>query len=145
MPGDTKIKRTANGWIDVDVPTNYFGARRLARDARRIRLTSNRPAFKLSPPKPQDSLTGLQDRLLTRLTQRQGVARDEALAVIKNNGYNKAASYGHMREAGANHSEATIVVDLELPDVSLAYGIARSSGEDHSAALRKALLSDYDD
>lgn len=92
-----------------------------------------------------DLFTGLEQRLFDRLTQRQGVSQTEATSVIKSNGYNKAASYGHMRAAGAGHFEALFVINLDNPDVSLAYGIARANGDDHTTALREALVGDNDD
>lgn len=160
MPGDTKIKKTTNGWIDVDRPTIYHSVRREARDARRKRVQYYAfrgvvPPIVAVPPAPTApvfsgsvvppinvGLTSLQQRLYDRLTQRQGVTAADAYDVIKNNGYNKAASYGHMREAGANHSEAEIVIDIGVPAVSVAYGLARASGKDHTAALKEALLDD---
>lgn len=157
MPGDTKVKKTQNGWIDVDEPNKTFGARRQARDFRRYRLTGTTPTKTVkSTPTPatpvtpdpvaklQAGLSKLQARLLTRMTLRQGVFQSEALEVILDNGYNAAASYGHMRVAGATHDEALIVIGVGLPDVSLAYGIARARGKDHTAALREALNDDDD-
>lgn len=135
MPGDTKITRTADGWIDVDNPTAFHKVRRLARDARRASRGCVRPTDQVTGP----TLTSLQTRLLNRMTQLQGVDADDALDVITSNGYNKAASYGHMRAAGANHSEALYVIGLNAPDVSLAYGLARFAGEDHTEALKEAL------
>lgn len=160
MPGDTKIKQNASGqWIDVDNPTVTHSARRLARQARRNRLGTGLPSQVTSVPrvdtsvaKPKDGLTitpapgapgslltGLQARLLDRLTNQQGVDLTDALQVITSNGYNKAASYGHMRAAGASHNEAVIVIDLDMPDVSRCYGIARANGENHADAIKGAL------
>jgi hypothetical protein len=161
MPGDTKIKKVQNGWIDIDEPAKTYGARRLARDARRFRLqgryaalaalskTANNlampaPGSKTPTPVPAPSLTGLQQKLFDRMTKQQGVTAVEALDMIKNNGYNKAASYGHIRAAGATHSEAFLVVNIGLPAVSLSYGTSRANGEDHTSALRKALSYDDD-
>lgn len=153
MPGDTKIKRshTGQGWIDVDDPVRMYGSRRLARDARRVRLGNSLPTKATSVPRPttvvvqniaaspNDGLSGLQHRLFTRLTFQQGVTNTDALMVIDNYGYNQAASYGHMRAAGANHSEALSVILLESPDLSVAYGRARAAGYNHTGALAKAI------
>lgn len=163
MP-DTKIKREPQGWIDVDKPNTFYRVRREARAARRadrIAASHNMTARKwISTTTPlkvvgltakktkavtiidsgdSDKLTSLQERLLERLTKTQGVAEDDALEIIKNNGYNKAASYGHMRAAGATHSEAKIVIALSEPTVSLAYGKNRAQGYTHTDALREAL------
>lgn len=153
MPGDTKIKRTAQGWIDTDVPSTYHRCRRLARDARRAsRATVSTavtgvvvpkvvvPTYTVTTP-TGSSLTGLQQRLYDRLTQQQGVSAADAFDVITSHGYNAAASYGHMREAGANHSEAKIVIDLGSPAVSLAYGQRRATGYNHAWALQRALAA----
>jgi len=155
MPGDTKIKRVfhqgATGWVDVDAPATIYPARRVARDARRNRLNGR---LSFSPPSAQrmptftattvqpaspTPLSGLQNRLLDRLTTFQGVTTDEAMDVITAHGYNASASYGHMRFAGATHHEALIVIGLDSPDVSLAYGMARARGVDHADSLREAL------
>lgn len=144
MPGDTKIKKTYWGWIDVDDPTPIYNTRRLARDARRLRLnpqswttTVSHQTTVYDPP-----LSGLDARLYDRLTNKQGVSRDDALSVIRSNGYNAAASYGHMRAAGATHEEALSVIALANPAVSLGYGQARGRGDDHADALRWALFLD---
>lgn len=85
-------------------------------------------------------LSSLQQRLVDRLTTQQGVSLAEALVVVSNNGYNKAASYGHMREAGATHAEAEIVIGLDSPVVSVAYGLKRAAGYSHTYALQRALM-----
>lgn len=150
MPGDTKIKRTPQGWIDIDNPTIFHRARRLARDARRLNKMSQRPVFtskvadRLITP-DRAPFSGLQQRLYDRLTQRQCVSQNDAYAVVVSHGYNAAASYGHMREAGANHSEALAVIDLGSPDVSLSYGQARAAGYNHTYALQRALRQAVDD
>lgn len=160
MP-DTKITKTVNGWIDLDDPNIFHPIRRLARDARRAKriamggvrrvaairprqYTKNVTVVGLKDPQTnlpagQIILSGLQRKLHDRLTNLQGVSQDDAMNVILGNGYNKAASYGHMREAGATHAEAEIVIGLDSPDVSVAYGRARAYGENHTTALAKAL------
>lgn len=167
MP-DTKVAKTANGWIDKDDPNTYYRVRRLARDARRAkRINQGQPKgvtvkaqtaqqIGLVPkvtkfsvfgmknsvtgvPQGSQQLTSLQDKLYTRLTTSQGVDPTDALSIITSNGYNKAASYGHMRAAGATHAEAEIVINLDNPDISLAYGKAREAGESHTNALSSAL------
>lgn len=157
MP-DTKISKTANGWIDKDDPTTFYRVRRLARDARRAKRVNQTPQPKVvqapkvtkfsvfstknsvtGVPTGSAQLTGLQDKLYTRLTKSQGVDPADALSIITSNGYNKAASYGHMRAAGATHAEAEIVINLDNPDISLAYGKARGVGESHTNALSSAL------
>lgn len=162
MP-DTKIKKTQQGWIDTDRPNQFHRVRRLARDARRIAL-AKQPMKGIAPqnapflpnnmntnvvqvgyqPGPGQGtavaqFVGLQKKLWDRLTMHQGVSPDDALEIITNNSYNKAASYGHMRAAGANHHEAKIVISLNSPDTSLAYGIARAQGMNHVDSLSKAL------
>lgn len=132
------------GWIDTDVPNVFYASRRLARDARRNRLGNGHIAvvgYSSSNNLPAGGavLNQLQTKLYDRLTQRQGVDVADAVDVITNNGYNKAASYGHMREAGATHSEANIVISLDSPYVSLTYGRLRSRGYDHTPALQRAL------
>jgi len=160
MP-DTKIKKTIDGWCDVDSP-NFYPLRRLARDARRASLlaqgkklptkkqvntmmTTNVTTLGYTPGLGQApatiQLSALQQKLYDRLTAQQGVTPDDALQIITSNGYNKAASYGHMRAAGANHAEARIVIDLSDPDVSLVYGKQRGYGLDHTEALTEALKS----
>ncbi len=155
MP-DTKIIHTPQGWIDDDVKNVFFHCRRLARDARRTRLAGG--AVRVVPPAPRQAatttttnvtvvgtqnstitLTSLQQRLYDRLTGRQGVSDADASEIIINNGYNAAASYGHMRYAGALHAEAKIVIGLGSPEISMAYGIARAAGFDHTDALAQAL------
>lgn len=90
-------------------------------------------------------MSGLQQRLLDRLTARQNVTSDDAVEVISNNGYNAAASYGHMREAGANHAEAKIVISLGSQDTSVNYGKGRAAGKSHVDALSEALKSGSSD
>lgn len=158
MPGDTKIKQTPQGWIDIDNPTTFHPSRRLARLARRG-TTATAPTTTSAPTrsakiKPIDTqslssdgitlLSSLQMRLVDRLVNQQGVDLSDAMDVVTSNGYNKAASYGHMRSAGATHHEAQIVIDLDSPDVSVAYGRARANGYNHTGALQKA-LRDVDD
>lgn len=150
MPGDTKIKRAPNaqsGWIDIDDPSVIFPTRRLARDSRRIRLNPQSWTTAVShqttvydPP-----LTSLQARLYDRLTHRQGVDRSDALSVVTSFGYNAAASYGHMRAAGASHAEALTVISIGSPTLSLAYGTNRAMGDNHHVALRDALVEVRDD
>lgn len=134
--------------MDVDDPSKTYPVRRLARDARRskvkIQTTSTTITYVgTQAPKQDDSgpqqLTSLQQKLFDRMTNRQGVSDVDATDIILNNGYNKAASYGHMREAGANHAEAKIVIGLDSPPVSLAYGQNRAAGLSHAGALSKAL------
>jgi hypothetical protein len=145
MPGDTKIKRTANGWIDIDDPATAWRTRRLARDARRGTPTFSSASMTsvihatVTPP----ALTSLEYRLLDRLTTEQGVTHPDALYVISSYGYNASASYGHMRAAGATHDEALNVISLGQPDVSLAYGKGLASGLSHLAAIQKALLEKF--
>lgn len=150
MPGDTKIKQCPSGWFDVDHPTVFHPTRWQARDARRGVI---RPIIQTAPKTYVATVTqtvtrpttvpsmlhGLQQRLYDRLTTQQGVTPADAYDVITSNGYNAAASYGHMREAGANHSEATFVISIGAPDLSVAYGLARASGYNHTGALQKAL------
>lgn len=157
MPGDTKIKQNSFGqWFDVDNPSVTHKTRREARAARRGSLPSqiasvprqitstaasatNTTLTLTVPPKTPSlaypTLSSLQNRLIDRLTSRQGVSLAEALWVVVNNGYNKAASYGHMREAGATHTEAVSVIDRGDPDLSYAYGLARAGGFDHDEAI----------
>lgn len=154
MPGETKIFKNTNGWYDVDNPGVYHATRALCRDARK----GNLPSKVTSLPRTTSAIScgtfttvqapagpglsafqGLQHRLFVRLTAQQGVTTDEAKDVILNNGYNAAASYGHMREAGANHSEALFVIGIGAPDLSVAYGIARAAGYNHTGALEKAM------
>jgi hypothetical protein len=163
MPGETKIFKNSSGWYDVDNPTVYYSTREQARDVRRGRgktltsrpsaldtvkadLDKTRQALTVTPqPDSADSaLTSLQVRLLGRLTQRQGVDLLDALNVITSYGYNAAASYGHMRESGATHDEAIEVIDLDSPDVSLAYGLSRGAGYNHTYSLQRA-FRDNDD
>lgn len=164
MPGDTKVKRTAQGWVDVDEPSKFYNVRRLARLARRMKrlgqqvggtngvfpirarqpqtVTRQVTAVGYTQPGNAPSMSTLQQRLYNRLTQTQNVDHDDALDMVLNNGYNKAASYGHMRAAGANHSEAKLVVDMNDPDVSLDYGKLRAQRFDHTSALTAALDDD---
>lgn len=155
MPGETKIFKSQSGWYDVDNPNVYHPTREACRQARKGGA-SVAPAIAVVPVLPsqdtnvatvpdtyQAGLTGLQQRLFIRLTSSQGVSQSEALEVIRNNGYNKAASYGHMRAAGANHDEALQVIFVGSPAVSLSYGLSREDGFNHVDALRKA-LDDYD-
>lgn len=152
MPGETKIFKNSSGWYDVDNPSVYYPTRALCRDARRGTSVATLPKRVMSVPssvatsQPQNGslLTGLQLRLLDRLTYQQGVDLADAMSVILVNGYNKAASYGHMRDAGANHSEALAVINLDSPAVSVAYGRARANGLDHTSALKEALDDDDD-
>jgi hypothetical protein len=168
MP-DTKIAKVIDNnkqyWIDVDQPTQFWTVRRLARDARRSNLVQQgkvKPVVKqnYTPKNPHvittnltavGTITGnvhvlsqLQQKLFNRLTTQQNVSVDDAFRVITTYGYNKAASYGHMREAGATDPEADIVVNLNNPAISLCYGIGRASGLNHTLALGKA-LKDNDD
>lgn len=156
MPGDTKISKTVNGWIDNDNPGVFYPVRRLAREARRLArgvtttTTRARRPRPIGQPRPSTvavgpgatttpvTLTSLQQRLYDRLTGPQGVSAAEAQEVILANGYNKAASYGYMRAAGATHDEAKAVIAYESPTVSLAYGIARAQGKDHNDAFNEA-------
>ena len=153
----TKITQTPQGWIDDDDPTVFHPNRRAARVARyralvakgktahlRSKPSTSANTYKIATPLAPNvtgitNLSSLQNRLMDRLTQRQGVALADAMSVITGHGYNAAASYGHMREAGANHNEALIVIDLGSPDVSVAYGRARATGYNHTYALQKAL------
>lgn len=145
MPGDTKIKPAPNaqsGWIDVDNPSFIYGSRRLARDARRARLSGTAPAYNVTLPNSVTSVprqtsgpTGLRARLFDRLTTQQGASESEASYVLANFGYNASASYGHMRAAGATHTEAVLVISLGSPAASLTYGQARAAGVDHNDAF----------
>lgn len=157
MPGETKIFKDSSGWYDVDKPGVYYTTRAFCRDARRGGLPSRALSVPRSPspisvtvqnittsPVDGSPLTSLQQRLLDRLIQSQGVSINDALAVVSTNGYNKAASYGHMREAGANHAEALVVIGLDSPDISVAYGKARAVGEEHTDALMVALRDTSD-
>lgn len=161
MPGETKIKRCPQGWFDVDHPTTFYRTRAEVRDVRRSGASSlpSRVAavprtatvpnvtvinVNVSPGATTDDLTSLEYRLFDRLIYDQGVSETDALSIITNNGYNAAASYGHMRAAGANHFEAEFVIGLGSPDASLAYGQARANGLDHIDALKEA-LRDYGD
>ena len=81
----------------------------------------------------------LQNRLIDRLTGAQGVSYDDARSVVTTFTYNKAASYGHMREAGATHDEALSVIGLDSPSVSVLYGQFRAAGQGHATALNGAL------
>jgi hypothetical protein len=152
MP-DTAVLRTPAGWIDRDQPGQAFKTRREARRARKAKRFYTRPlpvqatsasgpavtssAFQLTTP-AHAGLSRLQQRLYDRLTGGQGVTAADAFDVVTSMGYNKAASYGHMRAAGATHGEAVEVVDLEDPDYSLAYGRFRAAGNGHDRALRLA-------
>lgn len=164
-----QITKTQKGWIDNDDPSTTYPSRRAARDGRRQALiakgkTAHLRSLKAKPttakpdpgtgvstsnvttsPNDGSLLTSLQQRLLDRMTQRQGVNLNEALQVISVNPYNKAASYGHMRAAGANHAEAVIVINLGNPDVSVSYGKARAAGYNHTYALQRALREAQDD
>lgn len=156
MPGDTKVHQTNQGWIDDDNPNTHYSARRLARDARRKArgdtTTTTKQTVKVKThtvvgfkhsttgiPAGNQTLTSLQEKLLKRMTDKQNVQEADAIDIITSNGYNKAASYGHMRAAGATHAEATIVIGLSSPDVSVAYGKARANGLNHILALSEAL------
>lgn len=163
MP-DTAILKSSAGWYDRDNPNTTFRVRREARAARRA--ARGGPVTTPSAPKASmpsqtitygtvtqlnnghttttmtGSLSSLQMRLYDRLTMNQGVSNADALEVITNNGYNKAASYGHMRAAGANHYEALAVIDLDSPSVSKAYGVNRADGMNHTDALAEALKDD---
>ncbi len=149
MPGDTKIQKTTLGWIDVDIPTSYYRARRQARDARRLRVAGYIPTASIVASQRKTGLSSLQQRLYDRLTTQQGVTVSDAYDVVTSYGYNAAASYGHMREAGATHEDALTVIDLGLPSVSVEYGQHRAAGYDHADALGFALdsgvLDDDDD
>lgn len=153
MPGDTKIKPAPgaqSGWVDVDSPTYVYASRRQARDARRARLAGTTAPQTVTaavqpvsqPTQPDTSgYSGLTARLYDRLTTRQGVSDSEARAVLSQYGYNASASYGHMREAGATHFEALLVVALGSPAISVTYGRERAAGSDHTSALTDALLN----
>jgi hypothetical protein len=165
MP-DTAVLKTPSGWIDRDSPNQVFRVRREARDYRRGRVKFNKPSMVASTPMKTSqtvttatmsvnaggsirttasTLSHLQRKLYDRLIYRQGVGHDDAIEILTTNGYNKAASYGHMRAAGARHAEAKIVIDLENPDVSVAYGRKRAAGLNHTDALAEALKDDGDD
>lgn len=153
MPGETRIKQFPQGWADLDHPNVFHATRAVARDARKASragtpvvttqifqtVQTSTPTLDLSP-----TFSGLQNRLLNRMVNQQGVSVDDATSVIETNGYNKAASYGHMREAGADHYEALVVIGMDDPAVSLAYGQARAAGEDHVDALMEAFRSNQD-
>jgi hypothetical protein len=150
MPGETKIFKNHSGWYDVDNPGVYHATREECRQARKGHVPASTAAVRPSlntnavadtnvPDTALTGLTGLQQRLLIRLTSSQGVSQSEALEVIRQNGYNKAASYGHMRAAGAGHFEALQVIYIGSPTVSLSYGKAREDGFNHVDALTKAL------
>lgn len=151
MP-DTKIMRARTGeWIDIDNPAKGYPSRRLARDARRQYLISTgwnppkrKPVIKarapLNPVVNLDlGLTDLQSKLLRRMTLDQGVLRSDAVEILAEFGYNASASYGHMRHAGANHTEAKSVISMLNPDISVTYGKARAQGKNHTDALDIAL------
>ena len=93
--------------------------------------------FIQSVTKPK--LTSLQSKLLNRLHNSQNVNYNDAEFIVTHFGYNAAASYGHMRVAGATHDEAYLVVSLNNPHVSVTYGLLRAQGEDHISALREAI------
>lgn len=157
MP-DTAIVRVNGGWVDRDNANVTWPTRWRARDARRARLTG-KPVVTQQQSKPTQTitfaqlatsasanttattLTSLQFKLFNRLTQSQGVSDADAQHVIENYGYNQAASYGHMRAAGANHFEAVAVIQLQSPEISLEYGKCRAVGSDHTDALACALKS----
>lgn len=145
MP-DTAIIKTNDGWIDRDAPQVFYPVRRLAREARRSshpRTIKNAKPFKSRfTSTPATTIAAPVDGLKKKLHARfetYGIAKADADFVIDSFGYNKAASYGHMRAAGANHSEALNVVALDSPEISLAYGKARARGEGHTAAFAEAL------
>lgn len=160
MSGDTRLKQTPQGWVDLDNPTTTYPSRRLARLGRRrnrsgstpvatptatatattqaLSQTSQALTIQPQPDSPDSALTSLQVRLLDRMTQWQGVDLVDALSVITSNGYNAAASYGHMREAGATHDEAVEVISKGSADISLAYGLARAAGYNHDYSLQRA-------
>lgn len=172
MPGDTTVKRIAPGaWIDIDDPNTTYPARWRARQARRdkkvtlvstpssnlpgnshnttptmsvvsVRAGLGFPALTSAQVGVIPPYTPLQLRLMDRLVQRQGVDWTDAHQIINEYGYNQAASYGHMRAAGATHTEAEYVIKLENPAVSLAYGKARAQNYTHTTALRNALNDD---
>jgi hypothetical protein len=158
MPGETKIFKSTSGWYDVDNPTVFHPTRdicRLARKADRkvlptaigtitMPVYASPPAVTVKTRPATPSLTSLQNRLMDRLTLQQGVGEFDALAVITTFGHNAAASYGHMRAAGATHNEALDVISLGVPDLSLAYGLARFAGLDHADALKEAWDADSD-
>lgn len=147
MPGETKIFKNTSGWYNVEKPGVYHATRDAARAARKATIvgttaTATAPTSTPTPIKhPQTgmTMTGLQQRLFDRLTQRQGVDTLDALFVVTSNGYNAAASYGHMREAGATHAEALAVIWLDSPTVSVSYGRLRAAGNDHTSAYKEAL------
>lgn len=160
MP-DTKIARTSDGWVDLDDTSKAYDVRWKARLARRHAQQGvfiPGPTSSFSPPSLTTStftaagntngtvnvLTPLQQKLYDRLTLTQSVSITDAMDVVINNGYNKAASYGHMRAAGANHSEALTVISLDNPAISLSYGLSRAQGLNHTDALNKALKDDDD-
>lgn len=159
MPGETKIFKNSSGWYDVDNPTVFHPTRERCRDARKAarKVIPASGTFTTTLPKPvtpvvsvqarpaTPSLSSLQNRLMDRLTLNQGVGQFDALAVITTFGHNAAASYGHMRAAGATHNEALSVISLGDPDLSLAYGLAREDGLDHDLSLNAALRGSTDD
>lgn len=155
MPGETKIFKNTNGWYNVEKPGVYHATRDAARAARKATITNTYVAAHTTPVIPDNAqastfaprgLSELRQRLFDRLTKRQGVDPVDALSVITSNGHNAAASYGHMREAGATHDEALSVIWRGSPSVSLAYGHHRAYGYNHADALRDALvIGDVDD
>lgn len=148
MP-DTTILRTPDGWIDRDAPTVFYKTRWMARDARRTNHPStNRKAravhqsTRVAKPVTVPSAmmpVDLQRKLRDRLVNVQTVDAVDADFMVNNFTYNMAASYGHMRAAGANHHEALQVISLRTPEISREYGERRAQGYSHSDALTMAL------
>ena len=171
MP-DTRITRTANGWIDKDTG-DFYPNRRTARIQRRSRavrgvltkgivspndvrkvvgkLATGPVDIKLTSPVatttvsastgvkwPTPPMTGLQRKLFSRLTTEQGVSSEDAKLVVTTLTYNKAASYGYMRAAGATHDEAYSVVERGVPALSINYSKLRAAGNSHDMAVKLA-------
>ncbi len=127
------VFKTTQGWYDKDNPTVFYKTRKGARLARQA---SRRKAFSTMPATPTPSpFNSLQLKLLRRLTGKQGVPVAEAVEIVHDYGHNTAASYGHMRAAGATHDEAKAVIAHCDPDLSLRYGQRRAQGLSHTGAL----------
>ena len=142
MP-DTTILRTPDGWIDKDAPTAHYAVRRFARAARKARLTGVTPTISSGVAQfvhRPDSLTSLQTRLFERF-KGYGIPADEAYDAIRKYGYNQAASYGYIRNIGATVYEAEKVVEVGIPEFSIAYFEGRSIGLNHDEAWDDADLA----
>lgn len=143
-PWKQAVWKVQDGWIDRDVPNVYWSTRREARLARRNRLGKTVPTTTYSTaPKSHQTvpdLTSLQKRLVNRMTILQDVDLVDAVYAVRTWGYNKAASYGHIRAAGATHTEAVSVVERNDPAFSLAYGKERAAGVTHGASYARALI-----